>query len=91
MKFHAVHRLGKPLRPHGNKTMDNKNSRSARPRPVIARFALRTDAQCVKSAVYKRPKGALPKIGVQDDITPAWASVRRQAYIAHVKPAKAKG
>lgn len=92
IEFQAIHRIGRARsnterdkRPHNND--DNNDA----PRPIIARFARQEDVQRVKRAVYSRRKGAQPRVGVEEDLPPAWVKIRKQAYLTHVKPAKADG
>lgn len=94
MDFHAVYRVGKT---RTNTENDNQGSQGQRRqetdvgRPIFARFALRRDAEKVQRAAYSRPRGSLPKCGVENDLPSAWAKTRKHAYLPLVKPAKARG
>lgn len=88
MQFQAVHRIGRPRDDRQNGSQTTSSDRKPPPRPIIARFLLMSDVQKV---LFSRPKGAQPKVGVEEDVPPTWAAIRKKAYISHVKPAKAKG
>lgn len=74
IEFSVVYRLGP--RPENNRN-----------RCIIARFVKRSDVDKVKAGAVKL-RGT--NYGISEDLPPAWAEKRRQAYQQHVRPARAE-
>lgn len=89
MHFHAVYRVGKAQTDAAENNQGPQRRNVGR--PIFARFALRKDAEAVQRAAYRRPKGSLPKCGVDTDLPTAWFNIRKKAYLPCIKPAKARG
>ena len=94
VQFHAIHRIGK-LRPTlrndsaAPSTTHAQELQSARPRPVIARFVSRLDAECVWEKRRKLLKTHFSSVYIDKDLSAESAKERGKLQAAYRKAKEA--